>query len=71
MNINDKKVLRVIKYNENYIKEQEEKGMKDFDKKTGFTTLWHIKMELNYYKEMLGKDKRKLSPHLRELYQAI
>jgi len=75
MTSSDKKVLKAIKYNEEYIKKAEERGEKETYEKaggfTGFTTLWHIKMELKYYREMLGKDKRRLSMHLRELYQAI
>jgi len=71
----DKKVLRVIEYNENYIKNAEAKGMEETYKKhggfLGFTTLFYDKINLKHYKEMLGKDKRKLPKHLKELYQAI
>jgi len=75
MNNSDRKVLRVIKYNESYIKNQIENGVKDtYKDNNGFTklnTLWYIKQELKYYKEILGKDKRKLPIHLKELYKAI
>jgi len=62
MNNSDKKVLRVIKYNEDYVKNHNcENGIN-----------WYIKyIELPKYKEMLGKDKRTLSQELKELYRSI
>ena len=64
MNKSDRKVLRVIKYNENYIKNHYCEDIKNPN--------WFIKyIELPKYKEMLGKDKRKLPDYLKELYQAI
>ena len=75
MTNSDIKVLRVIKYNEDYIKTAISSGATEsyidvygFIK---FTTLWYIKRNLEYYKEMLGKDKRKLPDYLKELYQSI
>jgi len=60
----DKKVLRVIKYNEEYIKNH---YCENIDNPN-----WYIKyIELPKYKEMLGQDKRKLRPELKELYRAI
>ncbi len=71
----DKKLLKVIEYNENYIKNAEEKGMKEtYINETGFlvfTTLFYDKINLQNYKEMLGKDKRKLPKNFKELYQSI
>jgi hypothetical protein len=72
--LSDKKVLKAIKSTEEYIKKAEEKGLKEtfeMGNDIGFTTLWCEKRNLKKYKEMLGKDKRKLEPELKELYQTI
>ena len=70
----DEKVLRAIKATEKFIVEAEGNGEKETFKMgndTGFTILWCEKRNLVEYKEMLGKDKRKLAGRLKELYQAI
>jgi hypothetical protein len=75
MTKSDRKVMKVIKYNENYIREAELKGQKETYRKSdgflGFTTLFFIKRNLECYKDMIGKDKRKLPTELKELYYSI
>ena len=74
MNKSDKKILHAIKATIDFIKKAEASGAKEtfeMGNDIGFTTLWCEKRNLEKYKEMLGQDKRKLRPELKELYQAI
>jgi len=70
----DIKIKRAIEFTKKWIKEAEAKGIKETFKMgigIGFTILWCEKRNLKEYEEMLGKDKRKLTGRLKELYQAI
>jgi len=74
MNKNDKKVLRMIRWCEEYIRRAEANGEKEtfpMGDDIGFNVLWCEKRNLEEYKEMLGKDKRTLQGRLKELYLSI
>lgn len=74
MTKSDQKVLNALKCSEEWVKEAERKGIKETFKMgngIGFTSLWCEKRNIKEYKEMIGKDKRKLKAGLRELYRAI
>ena len=70
----DQKILKAIQATEQWIEQAEAKGVKEtfeMGNDVGFSILWCEKRNLEHYKEMLGQDKRKLRPELKELYQAI
>ena len=81
MNNNDLKVLKALEASEVSTIKSMAKGVKDtfiIGDKTkkgywdlGFTFLWCEKQNIKKYREMLGQDKRKLRPELKELYLAI
>ena len=70
----DDKVLKALDSSEVYVIRSIAKGLKDtfeMGNDIGFTILWCEKRNIEKYKEMLGQDKRKLRPELKQLYQAI
>lgn len=68
MNKTDIKVLKAIKATEIFLSTTKNKEeFTDY----GLTIYGCEKRNLEEYKEMVGKDKRKLTGRLRELYQAI
>lgn len=74
MNKSDIKINRAIETTEKFIREAEAKGAKEtfpMGNDIGFTPLWCEKRNLEYYRSLLGKDKRKLEGFEKKLYQAI
>ena len=70
----DNKVLNALESSEVFfIRTKANGGKETFEmgNDIGFTPLWCEKRNIEKYKEMLGQDKRKLRPELKELYQAI
>lgn len=71
---NDLKVLKALEASQTYVIRAIAKGCKDtfpMGNDIGFTTLWCEKRNIESYKQMLGQDKRRLRPELKELYRAI
>lgn len=70
----DEKVLKALEASQAFVIRATAKGTKDtfsMGNDIGFTPLWCEKRNIEKYQEMLGQDKRKLRPELKELYQAI
>lgn len=67
----DEKVIEAIKATNEFIKKCNENGNNQEFSDYGLTIYGCEKRNLKEYKEILGKDKRKLTGRLRELYQAI
>ena len=70
----DEKVEKALESSQVFVIRAIAKGCKDtfpMGNDIGFTSLWCEKQNIKKYKEMLGQDKRKLRPELKELYQAI
>jgi hypothetical protein len=67
----DEKVIKAIKATNEFIKKCNENGNNQEFSDYGLTIYGCEKRNLEEYKEILGKDKRKLTGRLRELYQAI
>lgn len=70
----DKKVLKALEASEVWAIKAMAKGEKDtfeMGNDIGFNILWCEKQNIRKYKAMLGQDKRKLRPELKQLYQAI
>ena len=65
----DEKVLRAIKCSENWLNEH--KDYSSVNENFNFTIAGCERRNLEEYKEILSKNKRKLSGRLRELYQSI
>ena len=67
----DEKVMKAIEATNEFIKKCDENGNNQEFSDYGLTIYGCEKRNLEEYKEILGKDKRKLTGRLRELYQAI
>ena len=71
INKSDEKVQKAIIATKTFLEECEKNGNNQEFSDYGLTIYGCEKRNLEEYKEILGKDKRKLTGRLRELYQAI